>query len=470
MKTSTHLGISQEFRFIIAIFIFSVGGWVWFNFFTQPKDENAFAFKLFRVGQNDNYAQPISLLDPKANLAMGSVFNNFSPESYSSLDVTSLSQSEGIQFVQADISNSEENTSDVYVLSSLTSNEGNQVSLAEDNADQDVTLVMPPRVAREIEVLKLPFLVTEPPAPEVVDEDSISYAARPQRSSINPFAPIVVAEAPPPPSRSTPPTTQVPTATASRLATSSAPPVSTTRVVPDATARPIVQLPPEVVPPTPRPTAPPSSQASIRHLPQALPQGTLPVAPTLLSRPTRPVVEVVTAGVPTTVTTPAELSKVDITKIVRATTPSAEPVNAPPAYLALSNETPTVSTTDNNVEVSTANVTEGSEQIEIAPIGLNTALSRNFDQSVHPTPPQLSTAVPGITALSRYLRDANLSFTGAVLGPVSLAVFSANEQSFSVQLGQNLPDTDIVLTSVNNHEVELTQGNESQFLTLDLRR
>ena len=37
MKTSTHLGISQEFRLILAIFIFSLGGWVWFNFFIQPK-------------------------------------------------------------------------------------------------------------------------------------------------------------------------------------------------------------------------------------------------------------------------------------------------------------------------------------------------------------------------------------------------------------------------------------------------
>ena len=446
MKTSTHLGISQEFRLIIAIFIFSLGGWVWFNFFIQPRDENVFAFELYRVEQNDNYVQSISLLDPKTNLAMGSIFNNFSSDA--SLDVTSLSKSEGIQLVQANVSNSEENTGEVHVLSSLTSDEENQGLLGESNSDQGVTPVMPPRVAREIEVLKLPFLVTSPPAPEVEDEDvaPISHAVR-QRSSINPFAPIVVAKAPPPPpSRSTPP---APTATAStRLANSSAPSVSNTRAVPEA--RQIAQLPPEVVPPTPRPTAPPSPQASINHLPQALPRGTLPVVPTLLSHPTRSVAVAMT-GTNTAVST-----EIDITKIVGASTPLAEPVSAYP-----SSSTADTPSNPNNVETDTvASVENNTGQIGVAipaPIG---ALSRS----------QPSTVMPGITVLSRYLRDVNLSFTGAVLGPINLAVFRANGQSFSVQLGQNLPDTDIVLTNVRNHEVELTQGNESKLLTLDLRR
>ena len=97
MKTSTHLGISQEFRLILAIFIFSLGGWVWFNFSIQPKSEGS--FELYRVMQNDNDTQTFSLLAPKTNLVMGNVFKGFS--SGEPLGVTSFSQSEGIQFVQA---------------------------------------------------------------------------------------------------------------------------------------------------------------------------------------------------------------------------------------------------------------------------------------------------------------------------------------------------------------------------------
>ena len=371
----------------------------------------------------------------------------------------------------------EGNVNGVQVVPSLTSD----LTSEEGDIDPSVTIITPPQIAREIEVLELPFLVTAPPAPEIESEDTapISHAVR-QRSSVNPFSPMVLAKAPPPaPSRSVPPASPT---TTSRLTTSPAPSVPTTRAVTDrSTSR---QLRPDVVPPTPRPTAPPSAQASLGSMPQALSKGTLPVAPTLLSRPTRSVM--VATSEPSNLRAPTAPPPpdVDITQIVGVRTPSAVPLSTTTATLSTSSIPPSAvsnqsndtaqATTDNGNSVVAS--TEGNRQIEEsipAPIGMSTALSRNFRQPqsqpavVQPKP---STVMPGITALSRYLRDANLSFTGAVLGPVNLAVFRANGQAFSVQLGQNLPDTDIVLTSVKDHEIELTQGNESKFLTLDLRR
>ncbi|MEZ4606382.1 MAG: hypothetical protein R2865_06170 [Deinococcales bacterium] len=76
----------------------------------------------------------------------------------------------------------------------------------------------------------------------------------------------------------------------------------------------------------------------------------------------------------------------------------------------------------------------------------------------------------GLSGLNRYIRDQNLRFTGTVLGPISLAIFESRGRSFSVQLGQNLPDTDIRLTSLNGQEAELSQGDEKQILLLDIRR
>ena len=463
MKTSTYLGVSQELRLIIAIFIFSLGGWVWFNFFSPPREGNSFEFELYRIGQDDDYFQPINLLGrSEANLIKGNIMDG-----YSTAQLDTTFGSENIRLVQADVPDSEEDTGEIHVLPSLVPSEGPQTSLEEDSSDSTVTPVLPPRIADEIEVLELPFLVTQPPAPPP-EEDTLSASRTTrQRSSVNPFTPMVLATAPPaPPIRSVPPP-QAPQAVVTSTSRPTATPAPS-RTVANTTTSP-VQLSPEVLPPIPRPVTPPSSQATISRLPQALPNGTLPVTPTLLSRPTRPVA--VSESSPIAHAPPA----VDITQVVAVRTPSTMSASTPvsttssvPASNSVSSVPPAVSTTPPNNTVNTALASTG-EQVEmenLAPIGLSTALSRSFEQ---PQPIQTSVA-PGITALSRYLRDTNLSFTGAVLGPVSLAVFNANQQSFSVQLGQNLPDTDIILTDIKNHEVELTQGNESQVLILDLRR
>ncbi len=446
MKTSTYLGVSQELRLIIAIFIFSLGGWVWFNFFIPSKGEISPEFELYRIGQGGNYAQPINLLNSsETNLVKGNIFNE-----YSTTQLDTTFGPESIRLVQADVSNSEENTGEIHVLPSLIPSEEPQTAL-EGSSDSTVTPVLPPRIANEIEVLELPFLVTQPPAAQS-EEDALSTSRGVvQRSSVNPFTPMVVAAAPPaPPVRSVPPQPQT--------AVSTSRPIATPPRVDNTTASP-TQLSPEVLPPIPRPVTPPSSQATLSRLPQALPNGTLPVTPELLARPTRPAMVSVSAD---NTSTPSE---VDITQIVAVHTPSTMSANTPTSTASSESSTIPPSSVSSLPAASTTppSSSEEAEVESLAPISLSTALSRSSDQTQ-------TSVLSGITALSRYLRDTNLSFTGAVLGPVSLAVFNANEQSFSVQLGQNLPDTDIILTNIKNHEVELTQGNESQILILDLRR
>ncbi len=76
--------------------------------------------------------------------------------------------------------------------------------------------------------------------------------------------------------------------------------------------------------------------------------------------------------------------------------------------------------------------------------------------------------VAGASVVAEYVRDNNMSFTGAILGPVSVAIFKSRMGSFHVPIGENIPDTDIRLTNVKRHEVELRQGSESHIIYLDL--
>ena len=78
----------------------------------------------------------------------------------------------------------------------------------------------------------------------------------------------------------------------------------------------------------------------------------------------------------------------------------------------------------------------------------------------------------GSTGLARFLRDNDYAFTGSVLGPVSVGVFRSNLDAapIVVSLGQTLPNTEIVLTDLRGMQAELTLGQTTQILTLDLRR
>ena len=284
-----------------------------------------------------------------------------------------------------------------------------------DVDDPPVVVIDPPvTVARDLEVAQLPFLITEPPTvPEVEDPAAIAAleaerALAAARATVNPFSPIVVQRpADPAPERAVP---DAPTVT--EVAVPDGPPAAPARI-----ATPAPQ------PLTPAPTI-------SRDLPRALPTGTPLAATPGLLQETRAIDTIDRPTVPpvTTVRVPEE--------------PAAEP------------------------PVESVRTTPG--------IVADVPALRGTGPVVEPPEPRAPSAplAAGTDRLARYLRDNGYRFTGSVLGPVSVGVFRSNAESVPqvVALGQTLPNTDIVLTDLRGEQAELTLGDLSQILILDLRR
>ena len=238
-----------------------------------------------------------------------------------------------------------------------------------------------PRVARELQVAQLPFLVTSPPAaPEAAptlnveeSEMPITQASGEQRASVNPFSPLVVEQADPAPEQ-TPQITDVPVQPQPQ--TASAPTPAPRRRAPIPSAR-----------------TPGTSDLSQTRLPRSLPSGTLSSTPDVLR---------------SAISTPTDVQRT---------------------------QNPLVAAGDVN-EANTSPLAAGSSD------------------------------------LSLYLRDQQVTFTGSVLGPVSVGIFRSADAPapFLVPLGQTLPNTDIVLTDLTGQSAEVTQNEDSQLLTLDSRR
>ncbi len=290
----------------------------------------------------------------------------------------------------------------------------------EPSDDDPVVVIDPPlTVARAVVVSDLPFLITEPPSeldppdPAAVDPREAERALAAARATVNPFSPIVVRR-PPAPEREVP-----------------AAPTVTEVAVPDGP-------PPEPVrvsTPAPRALAP--APAVSRDLPRALPTGTpLAATPGLLREPRaidtidrEPLPEITTARLPEDPdAVPVPIEELRPTPAISTDVPElrgADPAEAPPEPV----------------------VTE-------API------------------PGEAPLAAGTNRLTRYLRDKGYTFTGSVLGPVSVGVFRANDDPTPhvVALGQTLPNTEIVLTDLRGQQAELTLDDLSQILILDIRR
>jgi hypothetical protein len=71
------------------------------------------------------------------------------------------------------------------------------------------------------------------------------------------------------------------------------------------------------------------------------------------------------------------------------------------------------------------------------------------------------------TPITRYVREQGLRLTGVVLGPTSVAIFQFKNGEYMVlPVGATLPDSEILLKSLNAREALLVQGKESQTLEL----
>lgn len=309
-------------------------------------------------------------------------------------------------------------------------------------------VVTPPTVVlRDLVVDDLPFLVTSPPVAETPEAEAEGTGAtRPQgsrRGSINPFSPVVV-QAPP-----APPAQPVAAAPAEPGSLAAAPSEEPTVVVVNSDGTPQAGATtaeagtsPTTAPgattakpgqaPAPRALAPAPTRAS--DLPRPLPIGTLPITPDIL-RDAR--------TAPTTPSGPANLADVAAVRLPPDSAPSALPASG-----------------------SEASTTVAPTGVDVLGPGQPTAESVS-----KPSAPTLPLVV-GADALSRYLRDNDVRFTGTALGPLSVGVFRSKQfdQPVVLTLGQSLPETEIVLADLRGYEAKFSLGDNTQVLSLDIRR
>ena len=321
--------------------------------------------------------------------------------------------------------------------------EGTTVEVAPAEAAPTVevtpTVAAAPIAARDVQLAELPFLVTEAPievAPEAT-EDVVAETTRPgeQRATVNPFSPIVLA-----PVKTTVASDPTPVDTsalidvpvpAEPVALTPADPALQQGVQPIETGPIIAEGPlPEAVLPAP----------TVASLPRPLPTATSPVAPEILRNMSRTpdAVNEPVASEPQTLEVPAairEPGQVAATVVPSILTPSA--------------------------------ATPESAEVELEPVGSLASVAEPSTPASNGAP-----LFAGASPLSSYLRNNDVRFTGYAIGPVSVGIFRSLKSTnpVVVTLGQTLPETEFVLTSLQGKEAEFSYGQEKQLLTLDLRR
>ncbi len=307
-------------------------------------------------------------------------------------------------------------------------------------------VVTPPTVVlRDLVVDDLPFLVTSPPVADTAEAEAEGAGVtRPQggqRGNINPFSPVVVQAPPAPPAQlsadmgaepgtltaeaSAEPTVVIVNSDGTPQASGSSPAASSGTPSTTIAAKPVQA-------PAPRALAPAPTRAS--DLPRPLPSGTLPITPDIL-RDAR--------TAPTTPTGPANLAEVAAVRLPPESAPAALPTSG--------------------TEAATTAPRAG---VDVLGPGQPTA------ESVSSASASSLPLVVGADALSRYLRDNDVRFTGTALGPLSVGVFRARhfDQPVVLTLGQTLPDTEIVLADLRGYEAKFSLGDNTQVLSLDIRR
>ncbi len=313
-------------------------------------------------------------------------------------------------------------------------------------------LPQPGVAARDLEVVELPFLITQPPAEgeeDVLAQQDETAVDRPTavRVSVNPFSPVVLAE---------PPASAVAQAPQAREPANVSEPGVTNVSIPDGPDQTAITT---VSPPAGTTVQPPVPAA--RTPPVQPPVATPQVAEA-------PVPPVAAPAASTTVQTGSSLAQ-SLPRPLPG--PSLSPV---PAVLQERRAVESVPQ-PNLAQVAAVEEPTGEIDASVADRVADTDLA--IPEVMPPVgsrvmPSDGDPLVAGITPLSRYLRDHDVTFTGMVLGPVSQGVFRTadNPRSVVIGLGQNLPETEITLTDLRGQQAEFTLADASQFLTLDLRR
>jgi hypothetical protein len=442
--------ISREARILFGLMCLAAAILIWVNFFTSQRQ----GFGGLFGNQEANLAPSASVSSPATS----------GDATVTTPDVVALEGAQDSTAVTNDangvaVSTPDVATADVAGIDMTTpsvdvaavSPDGTVVTTP--NASAPTAAITPtvaataPTAARDVQLAELPFLVTEAPVAIVTETTEDVLAAettRPgeQRATINPFSPIVLApvEAPVQTVGDAPPqdagiqVVDVPTGPQAITPVNGDLAVS---VQPIETGPIVAEGPlPEAVIPAP----------AVASLPRPLPGGTLPVAPDILRNMSR-TPSSVTLGGDEIVLVEAEPQIVEVPAAIREPGQVATSV-APAIFTA-----PTAST--------------DSAEVELEPVGSMASAATSAESVASGAP-----LFVGASPLSSYLRNNDVRFTGYAIGAVSVGIFRSklSANPVVVPLGQSLPETEFVLTSLQGKEAEFSYGQEKQPLTLDLRR
>ncbi|GIW33132.1 hypothetical protein [Meiothermus sp.] len=298
----------------------------------------------------------------------------------------------------------------------------------------------PTTTARPLEVLPLPFLVTEAARPtEPADRGEIPASAALTRPRVtvppNPFVPLVI--------ETTPPAVAQPTGPAPAIVSRPTPtPPVVSQPIPSQMARVQVRQP---ATPLPRPSLP----------------GTRPT-PGVTTSPTS------TATPPTPPSGQARLaqgtSRASLPGLVSLGSGSL-PIRLAPLDRELTtvlSETPKEAAAL-DIEPGTATAT-GSGSLDFARAEIDARLTQVLEPR--------SSLARGQEAvqesnLARFVREQNLKLSGVVLGPTSVAIFQSKDGFTVLPVGRTLPGSDVLLRSLSAKEALLVQGSETLNLTMD---
>ena len=286
---------------------------------------------------------------------------------------------------------------------------------------------IPATTARPLEVLPLPFLVTEAPKPGTQANQgtkTTTVAASRPRVTVppNPFVPLVVE-------------------TAAATPTSTPPITAPTASLPTATARP-----------TSNPIPTQTARVQVRQPTAALPSSTL--TNTIRPNPTN------TAGI--TGTSPKVQPRLAASSS-KAGLPGALSLGTGALPIRLTPLDKEVSPTQANTAVQPAvQTTEGtaSTPLDFAKAELDAKVGQTLEpKSSAPTPKPTDTVQ--VSNLAKYIRDQSLKLAGVVLGPTSVGIFQSKDGFVVLPVGRTLPGSDVLLKSLSAKEALLVQGSES---------
>ncbi len=277
--------------------------------------------------------------------------------------------------------------------------------------------VAPPVTARPLEVLPLPFLVTEAPRP--VDQGVLGQAdaialARPRITvPPNPFVPLVV-----------------------------------------ETVSPAVAQPP-TPPVAPQPIPRQAAQVQVRQPIAALPRPGLPGD--------RPAPGVAALSAPIGQARLAQGTARPGLPRVAELGVGALPIRLAPLDRELAADPARTAAALDLENLETAAATAAGADLDFARAEIGARLAQVLEPRTSLVPGQQAEQE---SALARWVREQNLKLSGVVLGPTSVAIFQSRDGFTVLPVGRTLPGSDVLLRSLSANEALLVQGSESLNLTI----